>query len=317
MTLIDNSNELEMKTFIHTIETRRVVMLIIFFMFKTFFSVAQTNPLWTQGKIKNYLPHMTSGEVTLLVEKSDMVIIPVSALEQHANHLPIGTDLLNGVEICKLIAQERDILVVPVLMAGQSPYHMGFAGTITLSAETIIKVHLETVQSLLRHGFKRFVIMSDHNGNDAIVELIVDQINQTTSGVAINYYEAIEPFIKPVSSYGGHAGTGETSKSMYLIPNLVNLRNVEPTVRSLPKHLENMVQSIGSDPTARTIFLAETLKDECTGKKTSAAEMSSTGIIGPPLEMEKTNVKFGESIVLAQVKAMTQFIDKWNNLVKR
>ena len=291
-------------------------MLIIFFMFQTFLSIAQSNPLWTQQKVKNYLPHMTSDEVTLLLKKSDMVIIPVSALEQHANHLPIGTDFLNGVEICKLIAQERDILVVPVLMAGQSPYHMGFAGTITLSAETIIKVHLETVQSLLKHGFKRFVIMSTHNGNDAIVELIVDQINQTTSGVAVNYYEAIEPFVKPIASYGGHAGTGETSKSLYLIPNLVSVRKVEPTVRTLPKHLENMAPTISSDPTARTIFLAETLKDESTGKKTSAAEMSSTGIIGPPLDPEKTNIKFGESIVLPQIEAMTQFIDKWNNLVK-
>ena len=93
---------------------------------------AQTNPLWTQQKIKNYLPHMTSPEVEALLAKTDMVIIPVASLEQHGSHLPIGTDFINGVERCKLIAQERDILVSPVLMVGQSPYHMGFAGTILL-----------------------------------------------------------------------------------------------------------------------------------------------------------------------------------------
>ena len=99
---------------------------------------AQSNPLWTQQKVKNYLPHMTAPEVEALLEKTDMVIIPVASLEQHGNHLPIGTDFINGVERCKLIAQERDILVSPVLMVGQSPYHMGFPGTITLSAETRI-----------------------------------------------------------------------------------------------------------------------------------------------------------------------------------
>ena len=64
---------------------------------------AQTNPLWTQQKIKNYLPHMTSPEVEALLAKTDMVIIPVASLEQHGSHLPIGTDFINGVERCKLI----------------------------------------------------------------------------------------------------------------------------------------------------------------------------------------------------------------------
>ena len=58
----------------------------------------QTNPLWTQEKVKNYLPHMTVPEVRDFLTRSDMVLIPVAALEQHGNHLPIGTDYLNGVE---------------------------------------------------------------------------------------------------------------------------------------------------------------------------------------------------------------------------
>ena len=61
-------------------------------------SFAQTNPLWTQQKVKNYLPHMTSPEVESLLTKTDLVIIPVGALEQHAGHLPIGTDFIAGVE---------------------------------------------------------------------------------------------------------------------------------------------------------------------------------------------------------------------------
>ena len=64
----------------------------------TIASWAQTNPLWTEQKVKNYLPHMTVPEVEAFLENSDLVIIPVGALEQHGNHLPIGTDFLNGVE---------------------------------------------------------------------------------------------------------------------------------------------------------------------------------------------------------------------------
>ena len=75
-------------------------------------------------KVKNYLPHMTRPDVESLLTRSDMVIIPVASLEQHGTHLPIGTDYLNGVERAKLVAQRIDVLVAPILLPGQSPYHM-------------------------------------------------------------------------------------------------------------------------------------------------------------------------------------------------
>ncbi|MTI39464.1 creatininase family protein [Fulvivirga lutimaris] len=278
---------------------------------------AQTNPLWKEQKVKNYLPHMTVPEVEAFLKKSDMVIIPVGALEQHANHLPIGADFISGVERCKLIAQERDILVAPVLMAGQSPYHMGFAGTITLSAETILKVHLEAVESLIRHGFKRFVIMNSHGGNSAISTLLVDQINQTTGGVAVSFSQAIGPFIersseKPTTELDRHGGTPETSNALYLMPSLVQLDKAVPAELTLPSHLEAMLpEVIEGEPTALMLFLAEGLKAEETGKKTSSAEMSTTGVWGTRDPKEST-VARGEDMNRRAVSAAVKFIDRWN-----
>jgi len=123
---------------------------------------AQTNPLWQVRKVNNYLPHMTRPEVEDLLTRTDMVIIPVGAIEQHGLHLPMGTDFLNGVERAKLIAQRTDVLVAPVLMPGLSPYHMGFAGTITLPAELIQEVYFEAARSLMKHGFKRFLMLNSH-----------------------------------------------------------------------------------------------------------------------------------------------------------
>ena len=281
---------------------------------------AQTNPLWTQQKVKNYLPHMTVPEVAAFLEKSDMVIIPVGALEQHGNHLPIGTDILNGIERCKLIAQKRDILVAPILMAGQSPYHMGFAGTITLSAETILQVHLEAVESLIQHGFKRFIIMNAHGGNRAITTLLVDQINQTTAGVAVSFGQAITPFLAPSTTTPSkvldrHAGTPETSSSLYLIPSLVQLDQAKASKLNLPAHLNKMLpQVIANDPTAKMLFLAEGLKAASTGKQTSSAEMSETGVWGERDPKEATTQR-GAADTKRLVDAAVQFIDKWNELV--
>ena len=280
---------------------------------------AQSNPLWTQQKVKNYLPHMTSPEVTELLTKTDMVIIPVASLEQHGNHLPIGTDFINGVERSKLIAQERDILAAPVLMVGQSPYHMGFAGTVTLRAETIIQVHLEAVESLIKHGFKRFIIMNAHGGNRAISTLIVDQINQTTAGVAVSFGEAVRPFMEPSSTEPStvldrHGGTGETSSSLYLMPDLVQIDKAVTAEITLPQHLQDMLpEVVAGDPTALRLFLAEGLKAEETGKGTSSAEMSTTGVWGERDPAEGTAAR-GEDDTRRTVNAAVRFIDRWNEL---
>jgi len=246
-----------------------------------------------------------------------MVIIPVASLEQHGNHLPIGTDFINGVEKSKLIAQERDILVAPVLMAGQSPYHMGFAGTITLRAETILQVHMEAVESLIRHGFKRFVIMNAHGGNRAISTLLVDQINQTTAGVAVSFGAATRPFMEPSSAAPStvldrHGGTGETSSSLYLMPDLVQLDKAVAAELTLPAHLEAMLpEVIEGDPTALMLFLAEGLKAEETGKKTSSAEMSTTGVWGERDPKEGSAAR-GEDATSKSVNAAVRFIDRWD-----
>jgi len=285
-------------------------------------ALAQTNPLWTQKKVRNYLPHMTTLEVEQFLEKSDMVIIPVGSMEQHADHLPIGTDFINGVERCKLIAQERDILVAPVLMVGQSPYHMGFPGTITLKAETIIQVHMEAVESLIRHGFRRFIIMNAHGGNRAISTLLVDQINQTTAGVAVSFGEAVRPFLggsdeEPSTVLDRHAGTPETSNSLYLMPDLVQMDKAVPARLTLPAHLDAMLpEVVANDPTALMLFLAEGLKSEETGKKTSSLEMSTTGVWGTRDPAEASAAR-GEAENRRTIDAAVKFIDRWNQLAGR
>jgi creatinine amidohydrolase len=283
-------------------------------------SYGQTNPLWSEKKVKNYLPHMTVPEVNDFLKRSDMVIIPIGAMEQHGYHLPIGTDFINGVEQCKLIAQQRDILVVPVLMAGQSPYHMGFAGTITMKQETIIQVHMEAVESLIQHGFKRFVILNAHTGNTAVSTLLVDKINQTTPGIAVLFEQAIAPFRERTAgparaaAFDRHGGTGETSSSLYHMPSLVQLDKAVPATLTLPPHLEAMLPQVNAgDPTATLVFLAEGLKAKETGKKTSSAEMSSTGVWGVVDPKEGTAAR-GAAVSASTVSAAVKFIDRWNEL---
>ena len=155
---------------------------------------AQTNPVWGQAKVKNYLPHMSWTEVEDLLTRTDMVIMPVGSLEQHGPHLPIGTDFLNGMERAKLVAQRTDVLVAPILFVGNAPYHLGFPGTVSLPAETIQQVYFEAARSLMRQGFKRFLILNSHGGNRVISQYIADRINHETEGIAVELGAAAAPF---------------------------------------------------------------------------------------------------------------------------
>lgn len=284
---------------------------------------AQGSPLPRVEKVRNYLPHMTVPEVQELLTRSDMVIIPVASLEQHGLHLPIGTDYLNGVERAKLIAQRADVLVAPILLPGQSPYHMEFAGTITLPAALIQEVYVEAAKSLMRHGFRRFLILNAHGGNAAITRFIVDRINQETEGIAVDLGSVLGPFAPRTTSESAperpamldrHGGTGETSNSLYLIPELVDLDAAVPAELTLPPHMEAMLpEVVAGDPTALAVFLAEGLKDSATGKGTSAAEMSTTGVWGERDPAEGTAER-GRADTEAMVAAAVAFIERWNEL---
>ncbi|MEW6321269.1 MAG: creatininase family protein [Acidobacteriota bacterium] len=280
---------------------------------------APANPLWHEQKVKNYLPHMTWPEVQDLLTRTDMVILPVASLEQHGPQGPIGTDFLNGLERAKLIAQRTDVLVAPILFPGNSPYHMAFPGTITLPAETIQLVFFQAAQSLIRHGFKRFLILNSHGGNQIISRYIADRINQETAGIAVELGEAAGPFEQRTPREGPpmfdrHGGVGETSSSLYLTPNLVNLGAARAAPLTHLPHLQAMLPAVvAGDATATRVFLAEALKAEETGKRTSTKDMTETGVwsVGDP---KTASAERGRDDTERFVAAAVAFIERWKAL---
>jgi len=277
------------------------------------------NPLWHEQKVKNYLPHMTWPEVRDLLTRTDMVILPVASLEEHGHQGPIGTDFLNGLERAKLIAQKTDVLVAPILFPGNSPYHMAFPGTITLPADTIQLVYFQAAQSLIQHGFKRFLILNSHGGNQVISRYIADRINQETPGIAVELGDAAAPFVKRSTrqeprEFDRHAGVNETSASLYLTPNLVNMSVARTAPLTLRPHLEKMLpEVVAGDPTATLVFLAESLKAEATGKGTSTKDMTETGVWSAR-DVKAASAERGREDSDASVNAAVAFIERWKQL---
>ena len=288
-------------------------------------SSSQTNPLWRSPKVKNYLPDMTWVEVHDLLERTDLAIIPFPSMEQHGPQGALGTDFYNGVAQAQLIAQRTDALVAPVLMAGNSPYHMGFAGSITLSTETLVRVYFEAALSLIHHGFKKLAVLNAHGGNAATTKFVVDRINQETSAVAIDLLEARRAVDDgdesrksdtKLPAFDRHAGILETSASLYLSPTLVQMDKAPaPAQLTLPPHLRAMIPAIqAGDSVAELLFLAEALKAESTGKHTSTREMTKTGVWTEG-DVRTASAAIGKQSVDGFVALAVKFIEKWKRLV--
>jgi creatinine amidohydrolase len=286
--------------------------------------IAQTNPLWTEQKVKNFLPHMTTTEVRDLLQRTDMVLIPIPALEQHGLQGPIGTDYYSGVELSKLIAQRTDILVAPILLVGQSPYHLEFPGSIALSADTLQRVYFEAAQSLIGQGFRRIILYASHTGNQAIANFVADRLNQETAAVAVNLADGITamrepPVGRPVTSaaavpFDRHAGVTETSSALYLFPTLVQMDKAQRASLTVPPALSALPPLVAAgDRAATLVFLAEALKPKATGKGTSTAEMSTTGVWSERDPREAT-AEQGRQATEAFLDAAVRFIDRWKQL---
>src|SRR3954454_6039569 len=77
-------------------------------------------------------------------------LVPVGSLEQHGDHLPVGTDTLLVEEVCHRAASRAaaDVLVTPPLGTGLSPHHLRFGASVSLRAETLSRLLHDVVETL-------------------------------------------------------------------------------------------------------------------------------------------------------------------------
>ncbi len=169
----------------------------------------------------------------------DTAVCTFGSTEQHGLHLPMGTDSLWGEALGGRITDALgNALQVPGLRIGCSKHHMDFAGSLTLTEETFIRVVSETCHSLAHHGFKRIVLIPTHGGNFGPVGKAGVMIQNQLPDVKIVAYSDLAAFVKAVykvgeaagissERVGAHAGEHETSVILALRPDLVHMDKAE------------------------------------------------------------------------------------------
>lgn len=194
---------------------------------------------------ERFLPFRTTREVKALADKEKaVVVLPIASVEQHGPHLPLFTDSLIVQEVLDrslaLLPADVQVWMLPLLCYGRSTEHTAFAGTITLTSETLIKVLKDIAASVARGGFHRLAIVNGHGGNTEIIDFVIRDIREETGLLvfALHVYLRVATpttgLTEAEMTYGIHAGDLETSILLRCHPELVR-RELAPS--SLPAHL--------------------------------------------------------------------------------
>jgi creatinine amidohydrolase len=175
---------------------------------------------------------LTSAEIGALDHERTVVILPLGSVEQHGNHLPLGTDMMLA-EAVSLAAAEasQGTVVMPPPWYGFSAHHMRFPGSITLRAETLLALVEDVVASLVQHRFRRILIVNGHGGNNGLIDVLASTLGNKHYGkariAALTYFtlarEAIGKLRKSKPGGMGHACEFETSMVQHIRPALVKI----------------------------------------------------------------------------------------------
>lgn len=172
----------------------------------------------------SFIPTQTS--VDEAQRKSEIAVLPVGAFEQHGAHLPLATDTIIAGIIAKELAEAYDLFLLPPISIGCSHEHAAFAGTVSISASTMIAIIDDIRESLVDQGIDKLVIVNAHGGN-YVLSNIVQQAN--VDGPKVVLYPTSRDWtaarvasgMETSNSEDMHAGELETSLLLYAAPEVV------------------------------------------------------------------------------------------------
>jgi creatinine amidohydrolase len=175
-----------------------------------------------------------------------IAVLPVAAVEQHGPHLPVGVDthIMQGYleRAIPLVPADLDVLFLPIQAIGKSNEHLAFPGTLTLSAETVIRAWTEIGESVARAGCRKLVIVNSHGGNIAPIDIVARELRVRHGMLAVHV--SWHRFGYPEGDYsaselyhGIHAGEVETSLMLAFRPDTVRMEKAQD-FRTLTHDLE-------------------------------------------------------------------------------
>jgi creatinine amidohydrolase len=181
-----------------------------------------------------WLNELTSDDVKEYLKKDTTIIIPIGSTESHGPHLPLGTDSYEAIDYSEDIAKQANVLCTPPIWFGDSPHHMGQAGTISLRSQTVIDLLKDVYRSLIRHGFTRIITFNGHRlANLSVIQIAAKQVKEEHPDILFACFDPVwiaaetHNKIRSAPGEGIHGGEFETSHMLFKHPELVHPEKFE------------------------------------------------------------------------------------------
>lgn len=180
-----------------------------------------------------YWSDLSTRDFAQLDTARAIAVLPVAATEQHGPHLPLSVDadLAEGVIASALphLSADLPVLFLPAQAVGFSPEHQRFAGTLTLSAHTIISLWTEIGEAVARSGVKKLVLLNSHGGQVGLLDTVARDLRARLDMLvySVNWFnlplgaEVEGLFSADEHRFGIHAGQIETAMMLALKPQRV------------------------------------------------------------------------------------------------
>lgn len=193
---------------------------------------------WADLSTQDFAQLISSGQAAQTI-----AVLPVAATEQHGPHLPLSVDtlLVDGVLAAALphLAPDLKVLFLPTQAVGLSPEHAAFPGTLTLKAETILRLWTDLGESVAAAGIRKLLLFNSHGGQVSVMDLVARDLRarlgllvysaswfnlplRDASGQDVNAL-----FGADEHRFGIHAGDIETSMMLALDPARVDMTQAQ------------------------------------------------------------------------------------------
>lgn len=257
-----------------------------------------------QQQIKMYWRTRTRLELAN-VSKQTPVLLPIAAIEQHGDHLPVDTDLIINEHFCRRVdaALPDSILIAPPVAITCSGHHADFAGTLTVTHSVLFDYLQAVVDSIIQQGFLKIIIFNSHGGNQAIGQSVVESAglcHPAAHLLMVNWWKLAREKLTALTDTGfggtGHACEFETS----LVAAIAAEQNEphEPLVRA---------DHINPTPLEKTPAWAagDLLHAPSVAYHRTMRELTGDGVFGDP---SAYSAQKGEAITRAVVDELKEIV---------
>ena len=172
------------------------------------------------------LEEMTVDELRAFAPQ--VVVLPLGSTEPHGPHLPLGTDTYQVTRLCRLAVEEANgqdarALLYPTLPITNNANMGAFPFALRIGVPTLIQVIVDIAAQCYQDGVKKMVIVNGHGGNPAAIDAALRQIAGMEAMPFACWTWGIPPegFVDPIEHPSDHAGESETSRMLWIRPELV------------------------------------------------------------------------------------------------